>query len=95
LFHGKRRRRDARNPVRNGFVRDSVFAGNFYAGISPANVPWPGGIVPYAFSNTRVSAQTITYLNGLREWETGGKREVRPAYQPDALDPLHLQHQLP
>jgi hypothetical protein len=44
-------------------------AANFYAGISPATVPWPGGIVPYEFTNTLTAAQTNTYLNGLREWE--------------------------
>ena len=48
---------------------DSAFAGNFYAGISPTNVPWPGGIVPYAFTNTLSAAQTTTYLDALREWE--------------------------
>jgi hypothetical protein len=46
-----------------------VSAGNFYAGTSPANVPWPGGIVPYEFTNTLTAAQTNTYLDGLREWE--------------------------
>ena len=46
-----------------------VLAGNFYAGTSPANVPWPGGIVPYEFTNTLTAAQTNAYLNGLREWE--------------------------
>jgi hypothetical protein len=46
-----------------------VFAGNFYAGTSPANVPWPGGIVPYEFANPLTAAQTNTYLDGLREWE--------------------------
>ena len=44
-------------------------AANFYAGTSPANVPWPGGIVPYEFTNTLTAAQTNTYLDGLREWE--------------------------
>ena len=29
-----------------------LLAGNFYSGTSPANVPWPGGIVPYEFTNT-------------------------------------------
>ena len=57
---------------------DSVFAGNFYAGISPANVPWPGGIVPYAFTNTLSPAQTITYLNGLREWELAANVKFIP-----------------
>ena len=50
-------------------LADAVFAGNFYAGTSPANVPWPGGIVPYEFTNTLSAAQTNTYLDGLREWE--------------------------
>jgi hypothetical protein len=44
-------------------------AGNFYAGISPATVPWPGGIVPYEFTNTLTAAQQQTYLDGLREWQ--------------------------
>ncbi len=44
-------------------------AGNFYAGTSPATVPWPGGIVPYVFSNSVSTAQRPTYLDGLREWE--------------------------
>ena len=47
----------------------SLPAANFYAGISPTNVPWPGGIVPYEFTNTLTAAQTNTYLDGLREWE--------------------------
>jgi len=47
----------------------SLFAGNFYAGTSPANVPWPGGIVPYEFTNTLTAAMQKTYLDGLREWQ--------------------------
>ncbi len=47
-------------------------AGTFYSGTSPANVPWPGGIVPYEFTNTLSQAETNTYLNGLREWELAG-----------------------
>jgi hypothetical protein len=43
--------------------------GNFYAGTSPANVPWPGGMVPYEFTNTLTAVQQQTYLDGLREWE--------------------------
>jgi hypothetical protein len=46
-----------------------VSAGNFYAGTSPSNVPWPGGLVPYEFTNSLTAAQTNTYFNGLREWE--------------------------
>lgn len=44
-------------------------AGNFYHGISPATVPWPGGIVPYEFTNSLTLAEKQTYLDGLREWE--------------------------
>ena len=44
-------------------------AANFYAGISPATVPWPGGIVPYEFTNTLTAAQQQTYLDGLHEWQ--------------------------
>ena len=46
-----------------------VQAANFYPGTSPGNVPWPGGIVPYEFTNTLTAAEQQTYLNGLREWE--------------------------
>lgn len=46
-----------------------AFAGNFYSEISPGNVPWPGGIVPYEFTNTLTAAEEQTYLDGLREWE--------------------------
>jgi len=65
---------------RGGFCGTSLFgfwlvasarllAGNFYAGTSPTNVPWPGGVVPYEFTNTLTAAQQETYLDGLREWE--------------------------
>src|ERR1039457_2427324 len=47
----------------------AALAGNFYAGISPATVPWPNGIVPYEFTNTLTAAMKQTYLDGLREWE--------------------------
>jgi hypothetical protein len=47
----------------------SVWAGNFYAGISPVTVPWTNGIVPYAFTNNLTAAETNTYLAALREWE--------------------------
>src|SRR5262252_9139894 len=55
-----------------------VFAGNFYAGTSPANVPWPGGIVPYEFTNTLTAAQQKTYLDGLREWELAANVKFVP-----------------
>ncbi len=50
----------------------SISAGNFYAGTTPATVPWTNGIVPYEFTNTLTAAQTNTYLAGLREWELAG-----------------------
>ncbi len=56
-------------PVAAAMSIGSSFAGNFYAGTSPANVPWPGGIVPYEFTNTLSAAQQQTYLDGLQEWE--------------------------
>jgi hypothetical protein len=51
------------------FAPFAACGGNFYANISTTNVPWPGGIVPYEFTNTLTAAQTNTYLDGLREWE--------------------------
>jgi len=45
-----------------------LVAGNFYSGTTPANVPWPGGVVPYEFTNTLTAAQRQTYSNGLLEW---------------------------
>jgi hypothetical protein len=51
------------------FAPQLVRAGNFYAGTRPGNVPWPGGAVPYEFTNTLNAAQQKAYLEGLREWE--------------------------
>ncbi len=48
-----------------------LLAANFYGGTAPANVPWPGGVVPYQFTNLTAAEQT-TYLDGLREWELAG-----------------------
>jgi hypothetical protein len=56
----------------------TALAGNFYAGTSPANVPWPGGVVPYEFTNTLTAAQTNTYLDGLREWELAANVKFVP-----------------
>jgi len=55
-----------------------ALAGNFYAGISPATVPWTNGIVPYAFTNTLTSAETNTYLAALREWELAANVKFVP-----------------
>jgi hypothetical protein len=59
-------------------IARSSLAGNFYHGISPATVPWPGGIVPYEFTNTLTAAQQQTYLNGLREWELAANVKFVP-----------------
>src|ERR1700723_1171094 len=60
------------------FLDRPSFAGNFYNGITPATVPWPGGIVPYQFSNTLTVAEQLTYLNGLREGELAGNGKFVP-----------------
>lgn len=54
------------------------FAGNFYSGTSPSNVPWTNGIVPYEFTNTLSAAQQETYLDGLREWELAANVKFVP-----------------
>ncbi len=59
-------------------VTAQVFAGNFYAGTSPAHVPWPDGIVPYAFTNTLTAGEQETYLDGLREWELAADVQFVP-----------------
>ncbi len=55
-----------------------LVAGNFYPGTSPANVPWPGGVVPYEFTNTLTAAEQQTYLDGLREWELAASVKFVP-----------------
>lgn len=52
--------------------------GNFYAGTSPATVPWTNGIVPYEFTNTLSVAQKQAYLDGLREWELAANVKFVP-----------------
>src|SRR5271163_2708202 len=56
----------------------AALAGNFYSGTLPANVPWPGGIVPYQFTNTLTAAETNTFLDGLREWELAANVKFVP-----------------
>ena len=56
----------------------SLMAGNFYAGTTPATVPWTNGIVPYEFTNTLTAAMKQTYLDGLREWELAAKVKFVP-----------------
>lgn len=57
---------------------DRLAAGNFLAGTSPGSVPWPGGIVPYEFTNTLSTAQQKAYLDGLREWELAANVKFVP-----------------
>jgi hypothetical protein len=57
---------------------DFLRAGNFYAGTTPATVPWTNGVVPYEFTNTLTAAQTNTYLAGLREWELAANVKFVP-----------------
>ena len=59
-------------------VAGPLRAGNFYAGISPATVPWTNGIVPYEFTNTLTPAMKQTYLDGLREWELAANVKFIP-----------------
>ena len=56
----------------------AVSAANFYAGTSPSTVPWPGGIVPYEFTNTLTAAERQTYSNALLEWELAGNVQFVP-----------------
>jgi parallel beta-helix repeat protein len=56
----------------------AAVAGNFYAGTSPATVPWTNGIVPCEFTNTLSAAQKQTYLDGLREWELAANVKFVP-----------------
>jgi hypothetical protein len=60
------------------FVSAPSNAGNFAAGIGPGTVPWPGGIVPYQFTNTLNAAQQRAYLDGLREWELAANVKFVP-----------------
>jgi hypothetical protein len=60
------------------FAPLAACGGNFYTNTSPANVPWPGGIVPYEFTNALSPAQTNTYFNGLREWQLAANVQFVP-----------------
>src|ERR1700761_8399171 len=55
-----------------------VCAGNFYPGTTPATVPWPGGIIPYQFTNALTTAQSNTFFNGLREWSLAANVQFVP-----------------
>jgi hypothetical protein len=51
------------------FFAGSCLAGNFFHGVSPANLSLPGGIAYYQFATNLTTAEQQTYLDGLREWE--------------------------
>ena len=53
-------------------------AGFLYPGTSPANRPWPGGIVPYVIDPALSAAQRQAYLDGIREWELAGNVHFVP-----------------
>jgi hypothetical protein len=55
-------------------------AGNYFQGVSPATVFWPGGLVPYRFdTNYNITAtESNVILAGLREWELAGRLKLVP-----------------
>ncbi len=53
-------------------------AGLLYQGVSPTNLFWPGGIVPYQFETNVTAAQQAAYLDGIREWELAGNVRLVP-----------------
>lgn len=60
------------------FFGASAWAGHYPAAISPGNVPWPGGVVPYEFDAALSPAQQQAYLDGLREFELAGNVQFVP-----------------
>ena len=60
------------------FAPSAACGGNFYTNTSPGNVPWPGGMVPYEFTNNLTPAETNTYLDGLREWQLAAHVQFVP-----------------
>lgn len=60
------------------FFAGPCFGGNFFAGVSPTNLPVPGGVVYYQFDSSVTAAEQPTYLDGLREWELAGNIQFIP-----------------
>ncbi|HWD94660.1 MAG TPA: M12 family metallopeptidase [Verrucomicrobiae bacterium] len=56
----------------------SASAATFYQGVSPASVPWPGGVVPYQFDPGITPQQEQVYLDGMREWELAANVKFIP-----------------
>ena len=55
-----------------------ALAANFYQGVTPATVPWPGGVIPYQFDPSVTPQQQTVYLDGMREWELAAKIHFVP-----------------
>ncbi|HTR42752.1 MAG TPA: M12 family metallopeptidase [Pseudomonadales bacterium] len=55
-------------------------AGNYFQGVSPSSVFWPGGLVPYKLDPSyNISAtESNVIVAGLREWELAGKVKFVP-----------------
>jgi titin len=53
-------------------------AANFYHGVAPASLPWPGGIVPYVFTTNVSAAEQGVYLDGMREWALSANIQFVP-----------------
>jgi hypothetical protein len=62
----------------NSFISGTARAATFYPGVSPTNLPWPGGIIPYEFDLSVSPAQRTPYLGGLKEWELAGNIQLTP-----------------
>ncbi len=58
----------------------SLFAGNYFQGVAPASVGWPGGIVPYRFDTNYVvtTTESNAIVSGLREWELAANVKFVP-----------------
>ena len=68
-------------------------AGVYRNSIAPGTVPWPGGVVPYAWDVSVPVPLRATYLAGLREWEMAANihfilRTSEATYLRLAYDPI-------
>jgi hypothetical protein len=57
-----------------------AWAGNYFQGVAPASVPWPGGIVPYCFDTnyTVTATESNVIIAGLCEWELAANVKFVP-----------------
>jgi hypothetical protein len=55
-------------------------AANFFQGVAPGTVPWPGGVVPYRFDThySVTGAESNAIIAGLREWELAANVKFVP-----------------